>query len=174
MTIERMSPRVHHVVPAILAIALFLIAGRVDAKGQQHLVGSWFGTAVATTVPLPPLRDFITFTSDGTAIESHRQYLADTPWGPLLVMPGHGAWERTGDHEFAVTLMLMYQGAPNHPTAPGTVLAIETIRMRLTVDRQGDRLSGTLLDEIRDLDGAVLFLGPGTYEAVRIRVVPLP
>jgi hypothetical protein len=156
------------------AVALLAIASHVDAKDNQHLIGSWFGTAVATTVPLPPVRDLIIFTSDGTVVETQRLYLHDTPWGPLLRTAGHGAWERTGNREFAVTLMVMYQGAPNHPTAPGDVLAIETVRMRLTLDEQGNRLSGALLDEIRDLDGAVIFLGPGTYEAVRIAVVPLP
>jgi len=46
--------------------------------------------------------------------------------------------------------------------------------MTLTVDRQRDRLSGTLLDEIRDLDGAIIFQGPGTYQANRIAVAARP
>ena len=32
----------------------------------------------------------------------------------------------------------------------------------------------TVLDGIRDPDGAVIFSNPGTYEAIRIAVVPLP
>ena len=172
--IDRTIPGAQRVIQVVFVVACLVMAPPADAKDKQQLVGSWFGTAVATTVPLPPVRDFITFTSDGTAIESQRLYLADTPWGPLLRTTGHGAWKRTGAHEFAVTLLIMYQGAPNHPAAPGEVLAIENVRMSLTVDRHGNRISGTLLDEIRDLDGAVIFLGPGTYEAVRIGVVPLP
>jgi hypothetical protein len=73
-----------------------------------------------------------------------------------------------------VTLIVLYEGARDHLASRGEVLAIEKVRMKLTLDRHGNRLSGALLDENRDLNGAVLFLGPGTYEAVRIAVEPLP
>ena len=95
-----------------------------------------------TSVPIPPTPDLITFMRDGTVIESQRPYLPDTPWGPLLRTAAHGAWERTGAHQFAVTVMLIYQGAPDHPTTPGQILAIEKARMTLNLDPHGNHLLG--------------------------------
>ena len=52
-------------VTAFLALSVLLLgaidARRSSADGAERLTGSWFGTATATTVPLPPLKDLITF-----------------------------------------------------------------------------------------------------------------
>ena len=159
---------------AALAATLLALSTSAKAVEERSLVGSWFAEAVPTTVPRPPVKDLITFTRDGTVVESQRLYLKDTPWGPLLRTPGAGEWRRTGDRTFAVTLLVIYQGVPDHPTIPGEVFAIEEVRMRLTRAPDGDRLAGTLFDGIRDTSGAIIFAGPGTYKASRIRVEPLP
>lgn len=69
---------------------------------------------------------------------------------------------------------LIGEGAPNHPTTPGEVIALEKVRMKVRLEHHGNQLSGTLLDEILDMRGNVIFLAPGTYEATRISVEPLP
>jgi hypothetical protein len=171
MTSKRMSRRF---LQAVVAAALLAIGLPARAESGPGLTGSWLGRIVPTSVPIPPTTDLITFMRDGTVIESQRPYLADTPWGPLLRTSAHGEWERIGNRDFAVTVMLIYQGAPDHPTTPGEVLAIEKARMKLTLDQHGNHFSGTLLDEIRDVSGNVIFLGVGTYEATRIAVEPLP
>jgi hypothetical protein len=163
---------------SLVALSVLLVgavgAPQTAADDGQRLTGSWFGTATATTVPLPPLKDLITFTSDGNVIEAHRLFLKDSPLGPLLATPGHGAWAKTGTNEFAATLMIIYEGSEDHPTASGQVLAIEKVRFKLSLGPEPDKLSGTLLDEIRDTSGNVIFVGPGTFEAKRIGVEPLP
>ena len=157
-----------------LLIAFFAIKSPVYAGDKEDLVGSWIGTAVSTTTPLPPLKDLITFTPEGTVVEARRLYVANSPLGPLLATPGHGEWKETGKREFAATLLLIYQGAEDHPTSPGEVLAQEKVRFKLTLDYAGNHLSGTLLVEVRDINDNLVFIGPGTYTANRIEVEPLP
>ena len=52
------------------------------------------------------------------------------------------------------------------------IVAIETASMRLRLDERGTRFSGPLLDEIRDVNGNIIFVGVGTYEGTRIAVDP--
>ena len=161
----------------VVASIVLLIAGvgapRIAAEDAQRITGSWSGTAVATSVPLPPLKDLLTFTSDGSVLETRRLFLANSPIGPLLGTPGHGSWVKTASNEYAVTLMIIYEGAETHPTASGEVVAIEKVRFKLKLGPGADRLTGTLLDEIRDTNGDLIFRGPGTFEASRIRAEPL-
>lgn len=148
-------------------------ATQIAAEDTQRITGSWSGTATSTSVPLPPLKDLITFTSDGSVIETRRLFLADSPLGPLIGTPGHGSWIKTAANEFAVTLMILYEGAESHSTAAGEVVATEKVHFRLRLGPGPDRLSGTLLDEIRDSGGDLIFRGPGTFEAKRIQAEPL-
>src|SRR4051812_8532186 len=94
---------------AVLAAMLLAQSTLAEAADGTTLVGSWLAEAVPTTVPRPPVKDLITFTRDGTLVESQRHYLKDTPWGPLLRTPGHGEWRRTGERTFAVTLLAIYE-----------------------------------------------------------------
>lgn len=144
-----------------------------NGSDERRLVGSWFGLATPTSLPLPPVKTLLTFDSDGNALEAHRLYLADSPLGELILTPGHGGWKRTGNNEFAVTLMLLYEGGPNNPTSRGVVLFEEKLRLKLRFNGQ-NHLSGEVLDELRDTNGNVVFVGPGTFEATRIAVEPLP
>jgi hypothetical protein len=109
----------------VVVLVLGLVGAPRAADDAPRLTGSWFGTATATSAPLPPLKVLITFTSDGNVIEAHRQFLAESPLGPLLATPGHGSWAKSGTNEFAATLVIIYEGAENHPTASDQVLARE-------------------------------------------------
>src|SRR6188472_4459008 len=57
-----------------LLIAFLSTTSIVNAQGIKGLTGSWIGTALSTTVPLPPLKTLMTFTSEGTVVESRRIY----------------------------------------------------------------------------------------------------
>lgn len=70
--------------------------------------------------------------------------------------------------------VLFHQAAPNIATADGTVLGTEKIRLKLELSRDSSRFTGTVLVEIRDAGGSVLFSGPGSIEGTRIVVEPLP
>jgi hypothetical protein len=160
---------------AVLALSVATIDASGDASTDgARLVGSWSGTATATSVPLPPLKDLITFTNDGSVLETHRSYLKESPLGPVLATSGHGSWARTGANEYAATLAIIYEGAPDHPTDAGSVLATETVRFKLRLTPDNGTLTGRLIDEIRDLDDNIIFSGPGRFEASRIPVRPLP
>jgi hypothetical protein len=148
--------------------------GLAYADDGRDVVGSWSGTATSTTVPLPPLRTLFTFGADGTVNESRRLYVPLSPLGPLLATPGHGAWRKTGRNEYSATIQLLYQGTAEHPTAPGQVIGSETVRYRLLLVNGGRRLQGVIEVEVKDAAGNVVFLGPGTLEADRIRVEALP
>jgi hypothetical protein len=167
-----------HVLGAGLALAL--TSGETSHAqpddGERGFVGSWLGTATATTVPLPPLTTMLTFTRDGNVIEAHRPYLPPSisPLGPLLLTAGHGAWVRTGDHHFAVTIILFYEGAPDNPTLAGQEALVEKVRFKIAFDPRGDSLTGNLVDELRDPAGNLVFSGPGTFSATRIVAEPLP
>jgi hypothetical protein len=106
-------------------------------------------------------------------IESRRLFLANSPLGPVIATPGHGAWNRTGNREFAATSVLIYAGAPNHPFNAGELVGTEKIRFSLKLNASGHTLAGTVLVEIRDAAVTVVFSGPGTIEATRIAVEPL-
>ncbi len=87
---------------------------------------------------------------------------------PLLFTPGHGAWERTADDQFAATVVDFFQAAPNNPAADGTVLGEEEVRYRVTLDPSGENLNGQLIGEIKDSEGNVVFTFSANVRATRI------
>jgi hypothetical protein len=107
-------------------------------------------------------------------VESRRLYLPASPLGPVLATPGHGEWIRTANGQFAVTTYLFYQAAPNVATADGSVIGIEKVRFKIALRPDGRSFTGTVVVEIRDANGSVLFSGPGVIEGTRIAVEPLP
>ncbi len=151
----------------ILLLVLASASGAV-ADSDRGPVGSWLGTATATTAPLPPVMTLMTLASDGTVVEVHRQYLHDFPLGPALVTPGHGAWVRTGSNQFSISLRLIYEGAPDNSGSAGVVVATEVLRLNVSLSAGGNRLTGTVADELDDLSGHAIFVGPGTFDATRI------
>ena len=128
---------------------------------KPDLVGSWIGTATASSIPSGTLKNLMTFTSDGSVVETRRLFLAESLSGEIVGTPGHGTWISTGNNEFAATILVLFEGGPNHPTSKGVIMAIE-------------KVSGTILDEVRDTNGNIIFDAPGNIEASRIPVEPLP
>ena len=169
--------KLHHVKRMVCAIGLLMV-GLVGVPALAHEdrtpTGSWEGVAQSTTIPLSPLTTLLTFGADGNLVESRRLYLPQSPLGPVLATSGHGEWRRSKDDRFEATIVLLYQGASDHPTSPGVVIGRERVRYRFQLIRGGEQLQGTILVEIHDAAGNIVFSGPGTIEATRIRPQPLP
>jgi hypothetical protein len=156
-----------------LALAIFIGLPAL-AHEDRAPTGSWEGIARSTTVPLPPLTTLFTFTADGNVVESRRLYVPQSPLGPLFATPGHGEWRRSKNGGFDATIVLLYQGTPEHPTSPGIVIGKEKVRYKFQLIHGGEQLQGTILVEVQDATGNVVFSGPGTIEATRLRTEPLP
>jgi len=159
------------------ALGALLLSGSVArADDHRHLGGSWETVITAVEPPgLPPFRGLVTFTKDGEVLESRRLYVPFTPFGPVLETGGHGAWERQGPRDFAVTFRFLVQAAPNNDAFPnGDDLGTDRIRMRLRPSADGETLSGTFMSEARDAEGNVVFTARGTVGGTRIQPEPLP
>jgi hypothetical protein len=133
-------------------------------SNAAHLVGSWKGAVTPTSPPgLQPFTSLITFTSDGTMIESRRLFVPASPLGPLLETPGHGAWGRVDDREFDVHFVFLLQGAVS-----GSDIGTDNVHLRLRLDSTGTVLSGTFDSTIKDTSGNPVFTASGTYWATQI------
>lgn len=155
----------------VLAVIIGQLAFAYDDRAPT---GSWEGVARFTTEQLPPLTTLLTFTADGNLIESRRLYLPESLLGPLVATPGHGEWRRSKSGGFDATIVLLYQGASEHPTSPGVVIGREKVRYKFQLVNGGEQLRGTILVEVQDAAGTIVFSGPGTIDATRIRPEPLP
>jgi hypothetical protein len=144
------------------------------AHEDRAPTGAWKGVVRSTTEQRPPLTTLLTFTADGNLVESRRLYLPESPLGPLLATPGHGEWRRSKSGGFDAMIVVLYQGAPEHPTSPGIVIGREKVRYKLQLVNGAQQLQGTILIEVQDAEGNVVFSDPGTIEATRIRPEPLP
>jgi hypothetical protein len=139
-----------------------------DGSGANGAVGSWFGTVTATNPPLGSFNDILTIHDDGTVVESRRYYVVPPPPFPnLLETTGHGAWERRGKRSLEAFFRFLLQEPPPSTGAP---IGTDNIRLKLIVDRTGNRLSGTFVSQVKDTAGTVLIQVEGTYEAERITV----
>jgi hypothetical protein len=149
------------------AVALGAAPAAYGHGDDEDIVGSWNGTITATDPPLGSFGNLISFHTGGIVTESRRYYVPVTPLGPLLETSGHGAWKRTGSRSYEAFFRFLLQQAP--PSA-GEPIGTDNIRLKLRLDRGGDRLTGTFESNIRNNEGAVVFTARGTINADRIEV----
>ncbi|HKE20780.1 MAG TPA: hypothetical protein VKB88_00230 [Bryobacteraceae bacterium] len=147
---------------AITLVALALTATSGFSQGNApQLVGSWKAAVTATSPPgLTPFTDLVTFTSDGTVIESRRLLATPTPFGNLLETTGHGAWHRTGAGQFDVHFLFVLQNATT-----GAEVGTDNVHLSLTLDSTGSILSGTFESTVKDTSGNPIFTASGTFVA---------
>ncbi len=157
----------------VVVLALFM-GLPTFAHEDRAPTGAWKGVARFTTEQRPPLTTLLTFTADGNLVESRRLYLSESPLGPLVATPGHGEWRRSKNGGFDATIMVLYQGASEHPTSPGIVIGREKVRYKLQLVNGAQQLQGTIVIEVQDAEGNVVSSDAGTIEATRIRPEPLP
>lgn len=142
-----------------------------NEKAQESIVGSWKVTAVVTE-PLPPPGSppgqfFYTFAAGGAFVQTGNE--------PDLrrLGPGHGAWSRTGDHEFGLTFSRMrFDPTTTPPTYLGT-LKIRWAPLRL--NNAGDEwTSDRWVIDLFDPEGNFIRrIAEGTAQAERVVVEPL-
>lgn len=80
---------------------------------------------------------------------------------------GHGAWKRTGSRSYEAFFRFLLQQAPPSAGAP---IGTDNIRLKLRLERGGDRFTGTFESNIRDPAGTVVFTARGTISGERIEV----
>ena len=148
----------------ILAIAVALATPAVlQAKGAppsgptdgQHLDGSWI--VDATVAGEPPLKGLITFTRDGSLVES--VFLP-------FVSPGHGAWVRIGNRRFAITNVYLVSDASQQ------LLRIGTVHATYDLDRTLTTATVAFHVDLTDPAGTPLSSFEGAGSATRIVVEP--
>jgi hypothetical protein len=148
----------------ILAIALTSTAS-FSQSNAAHLAGSWKGAVVATSPPgLEPFTSLITFTSDGSVIETRRLLVPQSPLGAaFLETPGHGAWVRIANGEFDVHFVFLLQDVVS-----GSEIGTDNVHLHLALDSTGTVLSGTFDSTIKDPFGNPIFTASGTFRATPI------
>src|SRR6185437_1832913 len=125
---------------ATFTILLCSAAGMGQANAAQ-LAGSWKATVTAVTPPgLEPFTDLLTFTQDGSVIETRRLFVPVTPFGALFETPGHGAWKRVSQRKFDIHFTFLLQAA-----ADGTDIGTDNVHLSVVLDSSGTVLSGTFV-----------------------------
>ena len=139
-------------------------ADRDDDDNGDNLVGTW-----RFTVPTPvgTFFDYLVFHEDNT--------LTEMPSFGSFVSMGSGVWEEIDDDDddsdhanFAVTF-------ESFNDDDGDTAFDSRNRVRLTLQVEGDTLTGTGTTEIRTLDNSALIAGPfpgSTFQATRMKVIP--
>jgi len=124
--------------------------------------GSWEGVLTPEEGGPPPFQILFTFGADGTVVVSDAG-----PPTPQLNTAEHGAWERTGDHEFTIIYkQLLFDSDGNlNSTFKG--------RVKFKLNEAGTEISGLVKVDIYDLHGSVIISGAGTVKCTKIRVEPL-
>lgn len=150
---------------AVLAAAN---SGISHGGGQQDIEGSYQVTIEVQNPPLGTFPDLMTFT-DGTVTSTRPLYIANSPAGPLLESPGHGAYNRGGRNDFNVTILNLLQGAPGNQLLPdGAFFGTEKIRWTAEVDERRGTISGPWSSTVTDPNGNVLFAVSGVINGTRI------
>jgi hypothetical protein len=87
----------------VLSAALSLADSAGSQPAQNHLAGTWI-KSFEPGVAAPSL---LSYMSDGRVIVSGPITILPGPGFISLVGTGHGEWIRTGNHEFASTVMFL-------------------------------------------------------------------
>jgi len=122
--------------------------------GTDAIVGSWTINAQGDGFSFVNLTSFL---PGGVVINTSDE-------GPA----GHGAWMRTADGIYALTIV-----APDFDD-DGSLEGLVTVRSAVTLGPDDATFTGSFTTEVTDFSGAVLFTYTGTVDATRIVVEPLP
>jgi hypothetical protein len=127
-------------------------------QDQQSIVGSWIGINETGE------RWLTSFTSDGIALNSVQSEVSTTrPVGVLT--PAHGVWAQVGKRQFAITEVALF-----YDIQTGELQYTGKLRGVLTLDKNGDALSGSVTAEAFGPDGNLAFTLTHTLRFSRIKV----
>jgi hypothetical protein len=159
--------RRNFITATVVTSAGVAVPATADAEhhNAREIDGSWFGTVTATDPPLGEFNDLISFHTGGVVTESRRYSVPGTPFGTLLETTGHGAWKKTGRRTHEAFFRFLLQQAES-----GAPIGTDNVRLRLTLDSTGRRLTGTFESQIKDVADTVLLTVRGAYAATRIDV----
>jgi hypothetical protein len=164
------------VVPARVLVFLFTVAAfgmiaAAPAAAEQNsdgaIVGSWYATITASDpAGLEPFKDLFSFNADGVVVEGRRLYVPDTPFGPLIESPGHGAWVRAAKRQYKIKFLFLLQDFPG-----GVQIGNDNIEIVAEVSKDGNTMTGTFVSQVRDpeTNTVVMFQAIGTVQGTRIR-----
>lgn len=158
---------IYAVVLAICGLVISSLTSPPSFSQQSNpgrLTGSWKAAVTPISPPgVDPFTDLLTFTSDGSVIETRRLFVPATPFGALIETPGHGAWTRTADGQFDIHFTFLLQGASD-----GSDVGTDNIHLQVSLDATGKVLSGTFESTVKDPSGNALFTATGTFSATPI------
>jgi hypothetical protein len=160
---------------AAIVCGLIAIAVQPMSAGTPSLAGSWQFTLTPTS-PTPPVLEFaglVTFTTDGSAIETDGSEFASIPnasaAAPKTGTPGHGIWQLgntpTSLYVEYISLVL---------NKNGSLFARNVTTMLVTMDATtGTTFSGTYtIDQV--IGTVTKTISSGTVSGELIPHVPLP
>ena len=129
-------------------------------ESRTALVGSWIGTTGEGFTLLS------TFNADGTMTNSVQGEVSTNPEFGVLT-PLHGVWQYLGGRRFGVTAI----GA-QYDINTGAYFGQLKVRIVMTVNKAGDRISAVDKVEIITPDGTTIPLGSHSTPYVRIAFEP--
>jgi hypothetical protein len=135
---------------------------------KATLVGSWLLTVniPGNAPPFDSFKALWALTKDGLLISSAQGDVAPTPFP--TGSSAYGAWEQTGDHQFAATfLSILYD------SQTGENMGQFKLQQTITLGDKGDEWSGPFRLTVTDPDGNVVAVVDGSAQASRIKVEPL-
>lgn len=140
------------------------------AEAGQRLEGSWQFAVAPPGGPAPQPRFLVSFTADGLAIRTAPLRLPAPPAlgvSTLLIGTTHGEWLRTGDRQFAVTVVGIAFDEM------GNFLATQRIRATITLGDTLDSFTAVSNAQYITPDGTVIDGGTVPVVGTRIAVEPL-
>jgi hypothetical protein len=146
------------VVAALVSILAAQSNPRRSLGDGQHLEGSWLVTASVVGDP-SLIKALLTCSPNGEVVE--------TPSVPLAVSTGHGVWERTGNREFALTVLYLRRNED------GELIGTSKVRSLLKVNEGMTEAGGRFETTVFDLAGNPVGSFAGTAESTRIQSEPL-
>jgi len=149
-------------ITALAALVLLVIAAHTRlavAQPGQMLEGSWIADVTNQATGARQITLY-TFMSNGTLISSNRDHPTRGP--------GHGAWIRTGDREFAIIFVRI------RFDADGSFIGTQKLRGQVTLSEELDAFTSRSMNEFYDVDGNLVDTNQTTTRATRIKVEPLP
>jgi hypothetical protein len=144
------------------------------AAATPSLAGSWQFTLTPTTPPTPPVVEIpglVTFTTDGSAIETDGSEFVPNPPSTTPInasTPGHGIWQMANT---PATLFVKYISLVLNPD--GSLFANNVTTMFLTLNTKGNQFSGSYTTD-QESGGSTKTISSGTVSGQLIPHVPLP
>ena len=141
------------------------------AATTPSLAGSWQFTLTPTAPPTPPvilIPGLVTFTTDGSAIETDGSEFVPNPPSTTPGTPGHGIWQmgNTPGSLYVEYISLVLN-------ADGSLYARNVTTMLVALNTKGDRFAGSYTTD-QVIGTSTTTVSSGTVSGQLIPHVPLP